>query len=138
MSSIHPAPEQTGAANARNILGALHGFGQRHPNRGFASLDPARYSGRMRVLLVALVGLMIAVTPDTLVAAPDPAARAKAQREALPSDQILPLAVAALVAFVSGLAATHALLTLVVRGRLSWFGPYCLLVGVVALVWLSL
>ena len=58
--------------------------------------------------------------------------------EALPSDQILPLAVAALVAFVSGLAATHALLTLVVRGRLSWFGPYCLLVGVVALVWLSL
>ena len=42
------------------------------------------------------------------------------------------------VAFASGLAAIHALLTLVVRGRLGAFGPYCILVGVGALIWLQL
>jgi undecaprenyl-diphosphatase len=46
-----------------------------------------------------------------------------------------PIAVAGVVAFVSGLAAIHALLTLLGRGRLHWFGPYCIALGVAALLW---
>lgn len=46
-----------------------------------------------------------------------------------------PIAVAGLIAFVSGLAAIHALLSLVGRGRLYWFGPYCIALGIAALVW---
>lgn len=42
------------------------------------------------------------------------------------------LAVAGGVAFVSGLLAIHALLRIVGRGRLSWFGPYCIAVGLLA------
>jgi len=46
-----------------------------------------------------------------------------------------PIAVSGVVAFVSGLAAIHALLTIVGRGRLFWFGPYCIALGIAALVW---
>ena len=46
-----------------------------------------------------------------------------------------PIVVAGVVAFVSGLAAIHALLTLVGRGKLYWFGPYCIALGIAALVW---
>lgn len=49
----------------------------------------------------------------------------------------LPILLAGVVAFVAGLAAIHALLTLVGRGRLYWFGPYCIAVGVAAYVWLA-
>lgn len=46
------------------------------------------------------------------------------------------LAIAVVVAFVSGLAAIHVLLTFVGRGRLYWFGPYCLAAGAAALLWI--
>lgn len=49
----------------------------------------------------------------------------------------MPILVAGIVAFVSGLAAIHALLTLVGRGKLYWFGPYCIAVGAAAFVWLA-
>jgi undecaprenyl-diphosphatase len=45
---------------------------------------------------------------------------------------LLPLGVACLVAFASGLAAIHTLLRILRRGNLWWFGPYCLLVGLAA------
>jgi len=48
-----------------------------------------------------------------------------------------PIVVAGVVAFVSGLAAIHALLTLIGRGRLYWFGPYCIALGIAALIWWS-
>jgi undecaprenyl-diphosphatase len=54
----------------------------------------------------------------------------------VPSPAAVPLAIAIVVAFVSGLAAIHALLTLVGRGRLHWFGPYCVAVGIAALLWI--
>jgi undecaprenyl-diphosphatase len=60
-------------------------------------------------------------------------------REKAPFDSAdaMPMLVAGLVAFVSGLAAIHALLTLVGRGKLYWFGPYCIAVGAAAYVWLA-
>jgi undecaprenyl-diphosphatase len=54
----------------------------------------------------------------------------------VPSPGAVPLAIAIAVAFVSGLAAIHALLTLVGRGRLHWFGPYCVAAGIAALLWI--
>jgi undecaprenyl-diphosphatase len=48
------------------------------------------------------------------------------------SGELPALGVAGAVAFVSGLLAIHALLRIVGRGRLSWFGPYCIAVGVAA------
>lgn len=44
-----------------------------------------------------------------------------------------PLSIALVVSFVSGLAAIHAMLTLVGRGKLHWFGPYCIALGMI--VW---
>jgi undecaprenyl-diphosphatase len=44
-----------------------------------------------------------------------------------------PLAIALVVSFASGLLAIHAMLTIVGRGKLHWFGPYCVLLGIV--VW---
>lgn len=58
-------------------------------------------------------------------------------KEAMPPDA-LPFLVAAVFAFVSGLAAIHALVMLVSKGRLSLFGPYCLLVGAGFLIWFGL
>ncbi|MCE9634200.1 MAG: undecaprenyl-diphosphate phosphatase [Planctomycetes bacterium] len=48
------------------------------------------------------------------------------------NEDLAGLAIAGGVAFVSGLLAIHALLRIVGRGRLSWFGPYCIAVGVLA------
>jgi undecaprenyl-diphosphatase len=56
--------------------------------------------------------------------------------EVLPPDST-PFLVAAVFAFVSGLAAIHALVLLVSKRRLSVFGPYCLLVGAGFLVWFA-
>lgn len=53
---------------------------------------------------------------------------------ASPHVAFAPLAIAAAVAFVSGLFAIYAVLKLVARGRLAVFGPYCVALGVVALV----
>lgn len=55
----------------------------------------------------------------------------------VPSPDAVPLAIAIVVAFVSGLAAIHALLTLIGRGKLHWFGPYCIAAGVAARIWLA-
>lgn len=49
----------------------------------------------------------------------------------------MPILLAGVISFVSGLAAIHALLTLVGRGKLYWFGPYCIAVGAAACVWLA-
>jgi undecaprenyl-diphosphatase len=57
------------------------------------------------------------------------------EKAAIADGGVGPIVVAGLVAFVSGLAAIHALLTLVGRGRLHWFGPYCVALGIAALVW---
>lgn len=48
----------------------------------------------------------------------------------------VPLLVASIVAFATGLAAIHALMTALRKGKLAVFGPYCLLLGAGALVWL--
>jgi undecaprenyl-diphosphatase len=56
--------------------------------------------------------------------------------EPMPADWV-PYAVAAVAAFVSGIAAIHVLVLLVSKGRLALFGPYCLLVGAGFLIWLS-
>lgn len=44
-------------------------------------------------------------------------------------DLVVPILAACVAAFASGLAAVHVLFTMVCRGKLAWFGPYCLLVG---------
>lgn len=51
--------------------------------------------------------------------------------EGLPSmDLALPLAVSGVVAFASGLFAIHAMLRVVGRGKLHWFGPYCIALAI--------
>lgn len=52
--------------------------------------------------------------------------------ESVPDGATLPLVIAAVVAFASGLAAIHLLLNVVGRGRLAWFGAYCVAAGLVA------
>jgi undecaprenyl-diphosphatase len=47
-------------------------------------------------------------------------------------EDVAGLAVAGAVAFASGLLAIHLLLRIVGRGRLSWFGPYCIGVGLLS------
>lgn len=47
-------------------------------------------------------------------------------------EDLVALGIAGGVAFLSGLLAIHALLRIVGRGRLAWFGPYCIAVGVAA------
>jgi undecaprenyl-diphosphatase len=54
-------------------------------------------------------------------------------KEATPSPGASHLAIAAVVAFASGLVAIYAVLKLVARGRLAAFGPYCIALGVWAL-----
>jgi undecaprenyl-diphosphatase len=46
------------------------------------------------------------------------------------------LVVAGVVAFFSGLLAIHVLLRIVGRGKLAWFGPYCIALGIAARIWL--
>jgi undecaprenyl-diphosphatase len=59
----------------------------------------------------------------------------EAHHEGLPrADEWPALGVAAAVAFLFGLAAIHVLLRIVARGRLAVFGPYCIAVGVAALL----
>ena len=45
--------------------------------------------------------------------------------------------VAGVTAFATGIGALILLRGMVVRGRLAVFAPYCLALGVVALVWLA-
>lgn len=47
-----------------------------------------------------------------------------------PGDDVVALGLVAFVAFASGIAAIHMLLKVVGRGRLAWFGAYCLAAGV--------
>lgn len=47
-----------------------------------------------------------------------------------------PLAIALGVSFVSGLAAIHAMLRIVGRGKLHWFGPYCIVLALVV-AWIT-
>ena len=66
------------------------------------------------------------------------AAALDAMGNALPAPSDVPaLAIAAAVAFATGLAAIHVLLRVVARGRLAIFGVYCVVVGVAASVWLA-
>lgn len=65
------------------------------------------------------------------------AALLDAKKEGLPaSDEWPALVIAAAVAFACGLVAIYTVLKLVARGRLAVFGPYCIAVGVAALIWL--
>lgn len=65
------------------------------------------------------------------------AALLDARKEGLPDAAEWPaLAAAAAVAFASGIVAIYTVLTLVARGRLDVFGPYCIAVGLAALLWL--
>ena len=55
----------------------------------------------------------------------------------LPSHgELTPLLIAAVVSFAFGLLAIYAVLHLVARGRLAVFGPYCIALGLAALIWL--
>jgi undecaprenyl-diphosphatase len=66
------------------------------------------------------------------------AAVVDAAKEGVPTiDEQGPLLVAAAVAFASGLVAIYTVLRVVARGRLAVFGPYCIAVGVAALIWLA-
>jgi undecaprenyl-diphosphatase len=58
------------------------------------------------------------------------------EKPALADADAGPMLLAGFVAFASGFAAIHVLLTIVGRGKLHWFGPYCVAVGVAALIWL--
>jgi undecaprenyl-diphosphatase len=90
----------------------------------FAGLDPAhaaRFSFLMSVPAV-IGGSLYEVFAEKAPFSPDDAA---------------PMLIAGVVAFASGLAAIHALLTVVGRGKLHWFGPYCVAVGVAVLVWIA-
>lgn len=52
------------------------------------------------------------------------------------SAETAPMLIALAVAFVSGLAAIHVLLSFVGKGKLHLFGPYCIAVGLAARIWL--
>jgi undecaprenyl-diphosphatase len=99
--------------------GSTIGFGL---FRGLDAAWAARFSFLMSIPAV-VGGSLFEIKDMTRAAAPVAAPGA------------VPLAIAIVVAFVSGLAAIHALLTLVGRGRLYWFGPYCIALGIAALVW---
>jgi undecaprenyl-diphosphatase len=51
------------------------------------------------------------------------------------SAELVPMLVAGVVAFASGLAAIRILLAVVGRGHLHWFGVYCLALGTAVRVW---
>ncbi len=52
------------------------------------------------------------------------------------SDQILNYIIAALVAFVSAFFAIHFMIQFVKRAKLSYFGLYCLILGIITVIWL--
>jgi undecaprenyl-diphosphatase len=94
----------------------------------FRGLDPgwaARFSFLMSI--PAVIGGSV-VEIHEMTKGPNP----------LPAPAAGPLAIAVAVAFVSGLAAIYAVLKIVARGRLVFFGPYCIVVGAAALWWFRL
>jgi undecaprenyl-diphosphatase len=87
----------------------------------FVGLDPveaARFSFLMSVPAV-LAGSLYEVVKE---------------HEPIVASDWTPMLLSGGVAFVSGLAAIHVLLTIVGRGKLHWFGPYCVAAGV---AWLA-
>jgi undecaprenyl-diphosphatase len=92
----------------------------------FRGLDPA-WAARFSFLMSipAVIGGSLFEIADMRKASPP-----------LPAPAGVPLAIAVGVAFVSGLFAIYAVLKIVARGRLAVFGPYCIAVGVAALLWL--
>ena len=55
----------------------------------------------------------------------------------IPADQIAPYAAGMVAAFVTGLFAIYAVLTIVGRGKFAYFGYYCLAVGIAGLIYFS-
>jgi undecaprenyl-diphosphatase len=92
--------------------------------RGLDAAWAARFSFLMSIPAV-IGGALVELKDMTKAEAP------------VPSPGGVPMAIAVVVAFVSGLAAIHALLTLIGRGKLHWFGPYCIAVGIAARIWLA-
>lgn len=113
-----------GFAQAVAILPGISRSGSTIAAGLFLGDDPdraARFSFLMSVPVILGAGLL--QTRD-LVSGEQP----------LPADW-MPFVLAGVAAFVSGLAAIHALVLLVAKGRLYAFAPYCLLVGAGFLIW---
>ncbi len=93
----------------------------------FRGLDPA-WAARFSFLMSipAVIGGSV-VEIHEMTKGPNP----------LPAPAAGPLAIAVAVAFVSGLFAIYAVLKIVARGKLVYFGPYCIAVGAAALLWLK-
>ncbi|MBN1479149.1 undecaprenyl-diphosphate phosphatase [candidate division KSB1 bacterium] len=53
------------------------------------------------------------------------------------SDMLMVLAAGMIAAYVSGFVAIESLIAIVGRGKLYWFAPYCLIIGVLGLIFIK-
>lgn len=55
--------------------------------------------------------------------------------EGKPIENLMPLFVGLVTAFIVGLVSLNWLLKLITKGRLHWFAPYCATVGIATIIW---